>query len=415
MKVSTHLHIYHQKQQELGINIQLPGSKSESNRALILQAISKNKIHISNLSDSDDTLALQQALSSNQEEINCGHAGTTLRFLTSYFANKPNEIRVLTGSTQLQKRPIAPLVNALIQLGAEIEYLKEEGFPPLKIIGKKLDGTNTVTIDANISSQFISSLLLIGSQIKNGLKLKLATAKVSEPYLQLTIHTLSQFGIQCKQSDNYFELAEQEIQAGKIEIESDWSAASYWYAIKALGFSKKITLNGLRKTSSQGDQIITEYMKLFGVGTIYHSDGIELIEIPFEIKPMTIDCLNSPDLAQTLIVLTAALNLPYSFSGLTTLVHKETNRIVALQNELLKFGFSLTNKADSYSLKAIQKVDSEQIITLKTYDDHRMALSFACLSLIWKYIQIENPSVISKSYPNFWNDLNAAGFELKFN
>lgn len=387
--------------------IAISGSKSISNRLLVLEKLFSN-ILISNLSDSKDTVLMQNALSSEFETIDIHHAGTAMRFLISYFAIQENKTTVLTGSARMQKRPVKDLVDALQFLGAEIEYLKKEGFPPLKITGKKLE-KNKVKISANISSQFISSLLLIGGKLKNGLEIELCGKITSRPYLEMTLKILTELGIKHEFQDNvikiqHFNEPVFESHLKNFEVESDWSSASYYYSMCALG-REIINLQSFRSRSLQGDSVLKEiYWDFFGVNTISDSAENKITLIPeFFERPekIVLDMNHCPDLAQTVCVTATALQIPFEISGLETLRHKETDRLTALKNELQKIG-CLAEITDS-KISSQKFFEPIQPIVIKTYDDHRMALSFAPFALV-KDITIENPEVVEKSYPNFWKD-----------
>ena len=388
--------------------IQITGSKSISNRLLILEKIFGNII-IANLSNSQDTELLQKALNSENKIIDIHHAGTAMRFLTSYFAIQENRTTVLTGSERMKQRPIQPLVDALRDLGAEIEYLENEGFPPLKITGKKIVKSN-VKISATVSSQFITSLLLIGGKLENGLQLELDGEITSLPYLEMTLKMLSELGIENEFSGNlirvsHFKESKTESLLKSYSVESDWSSASYFFSLSAIG-RKCITLKNFRTLSLQGDAILKEiYWDFFGVNTI--SDDAEnsitlLAENNFQYpEKIELDMNTCPDIAQTICVTATALKIPFNFTGLATLKVKETDRLVALQNELRKMGCE--TKITDNSIESVNFFDPLENISIQTYNDHRMALSFAPFSLI-KELSIENPEVVEKSYPEFWED-----------
>jgi 3-phosphoshikimate 1-carboxyvinyltransferase len=395
------------------LQICIPGSKSESNRSLIIQAFANDRIQIQNLSNSDDTLALIAALASTNKEIDCGHAGSTFRFLAAYFACCEGKEVILTGSPQLKNRPMAPLIAALQALGAEITYLEQPGFAPIHIKGKILSSSKPIEIDSSISSQFITALLLIATQIENGLSLKLQQNSVSKTYIQMTIALLNEVGIAVSADQETIKISQQKIQSHIFHIEPDWSSASYWYAIKALGFPNKIFLKGFKKESLQGDSCIAKFMENFGVQTTYHSDGIELTSKSINNSEMLFDCINCPDIAQTLITTAAAMRLPYSFTGLQTLAHKESNRTQALKAELAKIGATLKDDTGVFYLSYSNNYDFQKPIHFETYQDHRMAMCLAPLSLKWTNVTIENPSVVQKSYRSFWDDFATTGLTLK--
>lgn len=378
--------------------ITLPSSKSISNRALIIKALSGLPFEIENLSTANDTQILQQLLADkNRTTFDVGHAGTAMRFLTAYLAIQQGEF-ILTGSERMQQRPITILVDALTTLGADITYLKNEGFPPLKIIGKTLSG-GEITIDGSISSQYISALMMIAPYIKNGLKINFEGQVASKPYLDMTAEMVKDF------------------KAGFV-VEPDWSSASYWYSMVALAKDAEITLLGLKKKSLQGDSVVAEIFEKFGVKTDFIENGIRLTkssDFGLRTSDFQLNFTNCPDLAQTVAVTSAALNIPSKLTGLSTLRIKETDRIAALQIELTRLGFNVEVDGDDlivnrHSGKS-QQLNHWSSISVHTYDDHRMAMAFAPLSLL-SPITIENPDVVVKSYPNFWEDLKNVGFEL---
>ncbi len=387
--------------------IEISGSKSISNRLLILAKIFKN-IQIENLSNSQDTALLQKALSENSEIIDIHHAGTAMRFLTSYFAILEGKKTILTGSDRMKQRPIQPLVEALRDLGAEITYLENEGFPPLEIIGENLV-KSYVKISANISSQFITSLLLIGAKLHNGLQVELLGEITSLPYLQMTLKMLSEVGIHYEFRGNVIKVlpyqSKKESHFVHYEVESDWSSASYFYALSAIS-RENINLKSFRTQSLQGDAVLKQiYWGFFGVNTI--SDGAENLISLFPEKKykfpekISLDMNDCPDIAQTLCVTCVALNIPFEISGLGTLKVKETDRLIALQNELKKIG-CITEITEN-SIKSLKFFEPDSDISIATYNDHRMAMSFAPYCLV-KELNIENPEVVEKSYPNFWKD-----------
>ena len=382
--------------------IQITGSKSESNRLLILQKLFGN-IEIKNISNSQDTKFLQKALNSNEETIDIHHAGTAMRFLTSFFAVQEGVEKILTGSERMKQRPIKPLVEALRELGADIEYLENEGFPPLKIKGKKLE-KNFVEIPADISSQFITSLILVGGKLENGLTIKLLGEITSKPYIEMTLKLLSEIsGKSIILKDKTIQIPNIKTQKTAFTVESDWSSASYFYSFSALN-RQKITLKNFNKNSLQGDSRITEiYSQFFGIDTIFNENQQEITLIPkssFSLsQSIQLNMNNCPDIAQTVCVTAAALKIPFEIGGLATLKIKETDRLSALQNELKKIGCE-TEITDN-SIKSILYTNPEKNISIATYGDHRMAMAFAPYSLIQE-IEIQNPKVVEKSFPDFW-------------
>ena len=392
--------------------IEISGSKSISNRLLILHQLFNN-IEIKNLSNSQDTQLLEKALNSNSETIDIHHAGTAMRFLASYFSIQEGKTVVLTGSERMKQRPIKFLVDALRELGAEISYLEKEGFPPLKITGKKIE-KNTVAISANISSQFISSLMLIGAKLENGLEIILEGKVTSKPYLEMTLKILRTVGIANHWEGNTIKIepidsnnhAEKHLQNIPFIVESDWSSASYFYSLAAIS-RETINLKSFKPYSLQGDSALREiYWDFFGVNTI--SEGAEAkisllpehyFNFPEKIVLNMNDC---PDIAQTLCVTATALKIPFEITGLETLKVKETDRLLALKNELFKIG--CISEITDDSIVSVKFFEPNENISIATYNDHRMAMSFAPYCLV-KEINIENEDVVEKSYPDFWTDL----------
>ena len=382
--------------------IQITGSKSESNRLLILQKLFGN-IEIKNISNSQDTNLLQKALNSDEKTIDIHHAGTAMRFLTSFFAAQEGVEKILTGSERMKQRPIKPLVEALKELGADIEYLEKEGFPPLKIKGKKLE-KNFVEIPADISSQFITSLILVSGKLENGLTINLLGEITSKPYIEMTLKLLSEIsGKSIILKDKTIQIPNIKTQKTVFTVESDWSSASYFYSFSALD-RQKITLKNFNKNSLQGDSRIAEiYSQFFGIDTIFNENQQEITLIPkssFSLpQSIQLNMNNCPDIAQTVCVTAAALKIPFEIGGLATLKIKETDRLSALQNELKKIGCE-TEITDN-SIKSVLYTNPEKNISIATYDDHRMAMAFAPYSLIQE-IEIQNPEVVEKSFPDFW-------------
>lgn len=389
--------------------VKISGSKSISNRLLILNHLFAHfKIH--NLSNSQDTQLLQNALESTSDHIDIHHAGTAMRFLTSYFAIKEGKTITLSGSERMHQRPIKDLVTALRSLGADIEYLENDGYPPLKIVGKKIV-KNSVTINANVSSQFITSLMLIGANLENGLRINLDGEITSRPYLEMTRDILQELGITCKISDQLITVDRLFTNADFISnehftVESDWSSASYYYSIAAIG-KQAIKLQNFMAVSIQGDsELQTIFWKYFGVNTISESANQQISLLPNHnyLKPelIEIDLNNCPDIAQTLCVTATALQIPFHFSGLATLKVKETDRLLALKNELFKIGCE--TEISGAEIKSIKFFEPQDEIIIETYNDHRMAMCFAPFSLV-QSLSIKNPEVVEKSYPQFWEDI----------
>jgi len=368
--------------------IDLPASKSISNRLLIIQALCKQEFVITNLSNSNDTKALQKALKATATTIDVGAAGTSFRFLTAYLSTLVGNRFILTGSDRMKERPIKELVDALLELGVEIKYLEKSGFPPLAILGADIT-ENKVNIDGKISSQFISALLLIAPTLKNGIKLKISGEIVSKPYIIMTLKLMEEFGISHTWQENTIEIKPQKYSAKDYNIEADWSAASFWYEISSLSINCNITLNGLTENSIQGDRKVMELFKNLGVQTKFENGSIILTKTEENDISKEINLINTPDLYQPLKCTFFAKNLTTKLLGLQTLKDKETNRIKAVKKELLNL---ITTKE------------------ITTYKDHRMAMSFAPLCLKYDTLQINDVEVVDKSYPNFWNDLKEGGF-----
>lgn len=390
--------------------VQLDGSKSLSNRALILRALSKSDFQIKNLSTSKDTQTLVKLLQEESDIYDAGHAGTTFRFMTALLAFKQGT-QTLTGSERMKQRPISELVNALNSIGANIEYLENDGFPPLKIGVPKEEILNRVSIDGNISSQYISALIMVAPTLPRGLEIKINEKLVSRPYADMTMKMLNAFGAGSNLQENIILIPPQSINNQGLTIESDWSAASYYYSILALSDGGKILLKGLKKDSWQGDSILAEMMEIFGIQTQFMEEGIFIKKTGAPPRKFETDFEDCPDLAQTIAVICAGLGIEAYFTGLSTLKIKETDRILALQIELKKVGVAFEDLGnDRYKLTG--KATFDETPTFSTYQDHRMAMAFAPLGLLHS-IYIEEPDVVGKSYGNFWKDLDSLGFELE--
>lgn len=390
--------------------IRITGSKSETNRLLLLQALYAN-ITLENTSNSDDSEVMTKALTGKNHEIDIHHAGTTMRFLTAYFAIQDGHEVVLTGSTRMQERPIKILVDALKQLGADIEYVFEYGFPPLSIWGKKLT-ENKVSLPANVSSQYISALLLIAPKLENGLELTLEGEITSIPYIQMTLNLLNEVGVATNFEKNKISVfPKPKINNSQLTIESDWSSASYFYSIIALSeIGTEIRLSSYKENSLQGDSALKEIYKDFGVETIFENKSIIIRKA--EIKNQKSLCYNlqsSPDIAQTIAVTCFGLGIACQLTGLHTLKIKETDRLEALKTELSKLDATISVTSDSLTLESSKFILPNT--TIATYQDHRMAMAFAPLALKTDLI-IENSEVVSKSYPSFWEDLKTIGFTI---
>lgn len=395
---------------ELAGKIAVTGSKSESNRLLILQAQFPD-LKIQNLSNSDDTRVLEKALRSTDEVIDIHHAGTAMRFLTAYLATQNGREVLLTGSQRMQERPIAILVDALRNLGADISYEKNDGFPPLRIKGKKLL-KNEVKVQANISSQYISALMLMAPSLPKGLQIELEGKVTSVPYIEMTLQLLRQCGISGKFENNTISIqASQAVPEKELVVESDWSSASYFYSISALANTAEITLTSYREDSLQGDRSVADIYQKLGVETTFSEGEIKLEKSEVELPEiLDLDLSNSPDLAQTVAVTCFGLGIEAKLTGLHTLRIKETDRLQALKNELEKLGGRVEITEDSLQLSASEEIKSN--ISIETYNDHRMALAFAPLALKVP-IQIKEAGVVSKSFPEFWENLKELGFSVE--
>ena len=402
--------------------IKITGSKSESNRLLLLQALFP-EIKIENLSNSDDSKLMQKALQSSQNIIDIHHAGTAMRFLTAFFATQADRKIVLTGSTRMQERPIQILVEALQQLGADINYEKKEGFPPLKIKGKKLT-KNKVTLKASISSQYISALLLVAPKLKNGLELTLEGKITSVPYIKMTLSLLNQIRVETRFENNCITVKPQtsnlkpqssNLKAQTLTVESDWSSASYFYSIVALSpIDTQIELSYYKNNSLQGDSVLSEIYKEFGVQTTFLNNSIIIKKASIVNRQSSIklNLSNAPDIAQTIAVTCLGLRVECFLTGLHTLKIKETDRLLALKTEIEKLGGTIKITGDSLKLLASDIIKDN--IEIETYNDHRMAMAFAPLALKTP-IAIKDADVVSKSFPDFWNDLKNIGFHLSEN
>lgn len=393
-------------------NIILTSSKSESNRVLIIKALQANNFEINNLSTSDDTQTLIKLLGSSDEILDVGPAGTTLRFLISYFACQKGITKTLTGSKRMLERPIKDLVDALECLGADIEYLKNVGYPPLKIHGSELNGYQ-VNISGSISSQYITSLILIAPTLKNGLKINIENKIASKPYINMTMKILNYFGVKAYWEDNSIIIPHKKYENKPYTIEGDWSSASYLYEILAFAKSGEIAIHGLKENSLQGDSVIASIMSNFGIETEFNSDGLTLRKNTLIVDSFTYDFSDCPDIAQTVAVVCSGLGINAKLTGLESLKIKETNRVHALINELSKLGVEIfESEENTLEIKANKKTIKENVL-INTYKDHRMAMAFAPLSLICNSIIIEEPEVVKKSYPEFWNDINNLGLTFQ--
>ena len=402
--------------QSIHATIQLPASKSISNRALIIQALGNGHHQLENLSDCDDTQVMIRALQAQPgETIDIMAAGTAMRFLTAYFSVTPGT-HILTGTERMKQRPIGILVNALRELGADIEYVENEGFPPLRITGKTLKGHH-ITLPGNVSSQYISALLMIGPKLEYGLNITLTGEIVSLPYINMTLHLMADFGAKASWvNDHELKVEPQPYRSTPYYIENDWSAASYWLEIAALSKDAEITLPGLFKHSYQGDSKMAENFGLLGAIPICKDNNVTIQKPRFVdismATHMICDFTNQPDLAQTFVVTCALQNITFCFTGLQSLKIKETDRMAALICEMRKLGYVLHEAEDSILYWKGERCERSQE-PIDTYEDHRMAMAFAPACLVMDNICINNPQVVSKSYPHYWDDLKAAGFIIE--
>lgn len=392
--------------------IDITGSKSESNRLLLLQALYPT-IRIHNISNSDDATLMQKALHSDNETKDIHHAGTAMRFLTAYYATQKDQQVLLTGSSRMQERPIQILVEALRQLGASIQYTKNEGYPPLLIKGTQLS-KKEVTLQANVSSQYISALLLIAPSLQKGITLTLEGKITSIPYIEMTLSLLNELGVKTSFKNNVITVVPYNapVEEKEFTVESDWSSASYFYSLVALSEEgTTITLSSYKKESLQGDSCLAEIYTKFGVETIFEEKSITLTKTKEATQEkITLDLKNAPDIAQTIAVTAFGLQLSCEMIGLHTLKIKETDRLVALKTELEKLGASVEITDVSLYLEKTNSIRKN--ISISTYKDHRMAMAFAPLALRVP-IQIEKAEVVSKSYPDFWNDLQSIGVQME--
>lgn len=392
-------------------NILLPSSKSESNRALILNAFCKNAGNIENISEARDSQTMIRLLQSPDEELDVIDAGTTMRFLTAYFA-VGETMKKLTGTKRMQQRPIGILANALNELGANITYDQKIGFPPLRISPFDTQRSKVLSIRGDQSSQFISALLMIAPKLPKGLKLVLKGQVGSRPYIQMTLNLMANFGIESDWNGDTIYIAPQNYAPANYKIESDWSGASYWYALVALSTSATVKLIGLRKNSYQGDIAIVSIMNKLGVMSTFEKDGVLLQKVPHS-NEVAFDFSDCPDLAQTVAVTCAGKHINCKMTGLESLRIKETDRIKALKSELKKIDTSFKEiESGVWELNSNFEAGKDVLI-FETYEDHRMAMAFAPLATM-QNISIQNPLVVEKSYPSFWTDLEIAGILSKY-
>ncbi|WP_185883106.1 3-phosphoshikimate 1-carboxyvinyltransferase [Blattabacterium cuenoti] len=413
--MSHYIHI-RQKTDPLYGSIYITGSKSISNRLLILKALYNHDIYIENISNCDDTKVLQESLNSTSSIIDIHHAGTAMRFLTSYLSIQEGRETILTGSNRMKERPILVLVETLKKLGSNITYLEKYGYPPIKIYGKKILG-GKLDINAKISSQYISSLMLIASKFQMGLQLILKGNITSIPYIKMTFHLLISSGIKVDWNEKIIHIYPGKEKVKKyFHVESDWSSASYYYAMATISNKSKITLYSYNKKSLQGDnEVISIYEKYFGISTIFEKKGITLKKNSNFIYRnfIELDLNKTPDIAQTISVTCAAIGIKCKLKGLETLKIKETDRLQALKEELWKFGVKTKITNSILEIYHFFQPKNISLVKIKTYQDHRMAMAFSIFTLCYHSIRIENPNVVYKSYPFFWKDLKSMGFSME--
>ncbi len=393
------------------ISIKLNSSKSESNRLIIIKALSKERIKIKNLSNANDTSLLNNLINFNSSNTwNAEDAGTSMRFLTSYLS-LTKDGALLTGTDRMKKRPIKILVEALRKIGANILYDGEEGYPPINIKGKIIQENNKIDIRGDISSQYISSLLMIAPKLEGGLEINIIKPFYSRPYVKMTLSLMKVFGISYKFSENQIKIKRQNYKGGSYTVESDWSAASYWYSILSINKDiDKINLIGLRNMSLQGDQMISKIMSSMGIVTNYYKNGIEIYKNNSACDYLELDFKDCPDLAQTVLVVAVVHKIKLKIFGVESLKIKETDRLNAMKNELHKIGVSFYQNGDFWILDRRGK-NFPKSVSIDTYKDHRMAMSFAPLASEIN-LSINNPEVVNKSYPKFWEDMKKAGYSI---
>ncbi|MCL1943422.1 MAG: 3-phosphoshikimate 1-carboxyvinyltransferase [Candidatus Azobacteroides sp.] len=392
-------------------NIHLPASKSISNRMLIINALSYSPYEIENLADCDDTNVMAAALRSDNRIFDVKAAGTAMRFLTAFLSKIVGEWQI-TGTERMKQRPIKILVDALNSLGAKIEYAEKEGYPPLKIYGSSLQG-GSIDLDGSVSSQYISALLMIAPTMEKGLKINLTGSVISKPYILMTLKLMEKFGIKSICTGNSIDVPAQSYRPERVKVESDWSAASYWYEIAALSENAEIELSGLHSGSCQGDAEVARIFKNLGIKTIFLPEGVRLQKTGEICSEAEYNFVEQPDLAQTAAITCAFLNIPFKFTGLQSLRIKETDRIAALKTELKRTGYLLNDSEPGTLSWNGERCDPENDPVIRTYEDHRMAMAFAPIALKTKSIHIADPGVVSKSYPGYWNDLKTAGFIIR--
>lgn len=390
-------------------DVSLPASKSISNRALIIRELCEDDFNIFNLSDADDTTLMQTQMLSDELEKNTGNAGTVMRFLTAYFASRECEV-ILHGDQRMMQRPIAPLVDGLNKLGADISYYGNKGFAPLHILGRKLQG-GSIHIQSDSSSQFTSALVLIAPTMKSGLEINLDGEVVSKPYIHLSLQMISYFGLDFRRNERTIYIPPQNYIPRDIFIESDWTAASYFWALAAIFPNSNLMFQNLKTIGWQGDDIIRKWMQSFGVTESVYEHGIRIRSHEVRQENLSVNCIDNPDLVPTLTVLCCVLNIPFKISGIRTLQYKESNRAVALQTELEKLGFQITVTTDEISCEVFPKIQDKETVLL-TYNDHRLAMAFTLLAIRYPQVRIDQPDCVKKSFPGFWKELKKIGFVM---
>lgn len=390
--------------------ITLPASKSVSNRLLIIKALANYSFNIHNLSDSDDTQVMVEAFRNNGETINIGHGGTSMRFLTAYYA-ATNQRKIITGSERMKNRPIHELINGLNQLGADISYLDKEGYPPVCTSGKLLKGKQ-ITINGGISSQFISSLLLIAPTLPEGLEINITGKLISSAYVNLTLQLMKQYGVEAVWKENSIYIPHQEYFGVDYTVEADWSGASYWYQLAALADEAQILIHGLTSGSHQGDAVVASLFEKLGICSSFVNNAVLLTKENYSLNYFEYDFINNPDLVQTFVVTLCLLNIPFRLSGADTLRIKETDRILAVQSEMLKLGYVIEESSPGVLEWNGKRHQAPKNIAIDTYKDHRMALAFAPASLKLGKIVINDAMVVTKSYSGYWDDLVSVGIDV---
>jgi 3-phosphoshikimate 1-carboxyvinyltransferase len=391
--------------------IKLPASKSISNRVLILNALSYSDYEVANVAECDDTQVMLDVLDSDSNYFDIKAAGTAMRFLTAFLSKIMGEWTI-TGTERMKNRPIRILVDAINQLGGKIEYLEKEGYPPLKIYGSALQGGD-LELDGSVSSQYISALLMIAPTMINGLTLRLKGDVISRSYIRMTLQLLEEYGIQSTWIGDTIRILPQEFTSKPFTVESDWSAASYWYEMVALSENAEVELLGLNKKSTQGDAMVAELFSQLGVETTFSSKGVILTKTNQVTEKLIYNFADQPDLAQTFVVTCCLMGIPFYFNGLQTLKIKETDRIFALKNEMRKLGFVIADSKDSIMEWNGERCDAEKSPIIATYEDHRMAMAFAPATFKMTNVAIAEPHVVSKSYPLYWENLIAVGFGIE--